>query len=358
MCKVTPTLFTSVLEIKPLQLINKFGTLCNGLQQNIYCSAFLSSSCSHLSRKKKVNAYEEVNQEKYANLVRTVTSSRVSHQTPDSLFREDSFLYGKVVKSKLESQVTEEKLPQSFFPLTNLNKLNVPVDKAEPNIPIKISLPGRSQMTNGKVPSVTRILQQTMPMEQAFYLERWKQRMIMELGEKGFIEYTAALFSQGKLFHATLEDLLLSQDYTESKHEESEQLSGYLASVQHVLADVVGVRTLESAVHHSALQYLGLVDCVAKYRDKLCVIDWKTSEKPKPYLRDTFDNPLQVAAYVGAVNHDENYNFQVDCGLIVVAYKDGSPAHSHFMDSNLCLHYWKKWLLRLEEYNEKKEEKQ
>ncbi|KAM4695316.1 mitochondrial genome maintenance exonuclease 1 [Discoglossus pictus] len=345
--------------MNPLQVMHKtFGKLRNtGVQQKCCFPAFLSSSCTFLSRKKKINGYEEVNQKKYADLVRTVTSSRVSHQTPDRIFQEDSFLYGKVVKSKPKEQVSEPKLPQNRVPMTNPDKVILSMDKTDPSIPIKISLPARSQMTNGKVPSVTRVLQQTMPMEQAFYLERWKQRMIMELGEQGFIAYTAALFSQGKLFHAKLEDLLLSHD-TEETQEEAERLSGYLASVQQVLGDIVGVKTLESAVHHSALHYLGLVDCVAEYRGKLCVIDWKTSEKPKPYLRDTFDNPLQVAAYVGAINHDNNYNFQVDCGLIVVAYKDGSPAHPHFMGSDLCLQYWDKWLLRLEEYIEKKEEKQ
>lgn len=80
------------------------------------------------------------------------------------------------------------------------------------------------------------------------------------------------------------------------------------------------------------------------------MIDWKTSEKPKPSLKNTFDNPLQVAAYIGAINHDASYDFQVSCGLIVVAYKNGSPAHPHFMDPDLCTQYWNQWLLRLEEY--------
>ncbi|XP_075059905.1 mitochondrial genome maintenance exonuclease 1 [Mixophyes fleayi] len=345
--------------MKPLQLINRnFKRLGNILFQQGHIPVFLSTSCRTLSRKKKLNGYGDVDQEKYANLVRMVTTSKTSSQTPDRLFEEDHFLYGKVVKSNLPSQETEPKIPQNRVSLSNPNKVLLSVENTDPSIPVQISLPARSQMTNDRLPSVTRILQKTMPMEQAFYLERWKQRMIMELGEEGFIAYTAAIFSQGKRFHARLEDLLLSGDDFTPKQEKTEELSGYLASVEHVLSDVAGIKTLESAVVHSELNYLGFVDCVAQYRDKLCVIDWKTSEKQKPHLQNTFDNPLQVAAYIGAINHDCNYNFQVDCGLIVVVYKDGTPAHAHVMDSKLCLHYWDKWLLRLEEYKEKKEEKQ
>lgn len=41
------------------------------------------------------------------------------------------------------------------------------------------------------------------------------------------------------------------------------------------------------------------------------MIDWKTSKKVKSRLQYTYDNPLQLAAYVGALNFDENHMLKV-----------------------------------------------
>lgn len=46
-------------------------------------------------------------------------------------------------------------------------------------------------------------------------------------------------------------------------------------------------------------------------RGENCVIDWKTSSRPKPSLDDCFDFPLQVVAYAGAINQDKHYPFKV-----------------------------------------------
>ncbi|XP_006921626.1 mitochondrial genome maintenance exonuclease 1 [Pteropus alecto] len=305
---------------------------------------FFTSSYS-CGRKKKMNPYEEVNQEKYSNLVQSVLSFRGHAQTPESLFEEDTLLYGPVSKCKPPKQDEEAGVPGNWFPLFNPEKCLKPNATSDATIPLKIPL------QKNKITSVTRVLQQTMTSEQLFYLERWKQRMILELGEDGFAEYTSKIFLQGKRFHEDLESILSPQENLKERDENLE--SGYIKSVQHILKDVNGVRALESAVQHKTLKYGGLLDCVAEYQGKLCVIDWKTSEKPKPFIQNTFDNPLQVVAYMGAINQDANYSFQVQYGLIVVAYKDGSPAHSHFMDTELCSQYWTKWLLRLEEYTKK-----
>ncbi|XP_042321579.1 mitochondrial genome maintenance exonuclease 1 [Sceloporus undulatus] len=298
-------------------------------------------------KKKNTSDYENTDQEKYGDLIRDLVSCKDSFQRPESMFIEDDMLYGHESKYRPSPQEAETNLNGNRIPLLNPSKTSLH-QQTVPGLPLQISLEKRN------LASVTSVLQQTMPLEQAFYLERWKQRMILELGKEGFAEYTKNIFRQGKCFHAAMENLLLGDDIPVKEQGEDTDVSGFVKSVKHVLQEVTGVRALESAVQHETLHYQGLVDCVAEYRGTLCVIDWKTSGKSKPFLRNTFDSPLQIAAYIGAINHDTNYNFQVDCGLLVIAYKDGSPAHPHYMDTDLCSQYWKKWLCRLEEYKEKR----
>ncbi|KAF7710715.1 mitochondrial genome maintenance exonuclease 1 [Silurus meridionalis] len=314
-----------------------------GLSALLSGRSFFSSP--GLRARKKSSHYRDVDSEHYSSLVKAVVSMRTSSQTPESIENEDQWLYGAIVKCKPR----ECRALRNPWPLLNDVK-RVPDAENVEGIMTQIRLHRASD--HASIPSVTKILQKTMSAQQVFYLERWKRRKIAELGVEGFKEYSNNLFTQGKVLHEAVEEILTGEKSLTEYHECLENVSGYLGSLSYVLEDITGVKAIESVVHHRPLQYLGIVDCVAMYKNSLCAIEWKTSEKPKPLLYNTYDNPLQVAAYIGALNSDTNYNYQVDSGLIVVAYKDGSPAHCHFLNADQVVQYWNKWLFRLEEYME------
>lgn len=46
-------------------------------------------------------------------------------------------------------------------------------------------------------------------------------------------------------------------------------------------------------------------------RGSLVVVDWKTSQRIKTTLAAAYDDPVQIAAYIGALNADDNYPFEV-----------------------------------------------
>lgn len=80
-----------------------------------------------------------------------------------------------------------------------------------------------------------------------------------------------ALFRQGKLFHSAVEDALTSAGAWESKKdlekaEYTPEVQGYLESISHILVDISDVKAIESAVQHHTLNYMGIADCVARYR--------------------------------------------------------------------------------------------
>lgn len=330
------------------------------------------SVCHCLLSRKRHSPYSSVDTGRYSSIVKSIMSVRVSSQTPETLTDEDEHIYGPVVKAQTPSPG-----PKALHPFL-LDKETVEPDDLELGPPARILL-NRGQ-GRSSVPSVTRILQQTLSPDQLFYLERWRKKMIAELGEEGFARYSQSkflptmflfvfcflwltcyvcdcflqsdLFKQGKRFHSVLEDILSSGSTWESMSPEEKEthlpeVQGYMESVSHILKDIRAVRAIESTVHHDKLNYLGIADCVARYRwiskgvpdDKLhgihfydvmnrpvsihrgvlCVIDWKTSEKPKPLLSNTYDNPIQIAAYAGALNNDPNYKYQVRCVVIMIS---------------------------------------
>ncbi|OWF36264.1 mitochondrial genome maintenance exonuclease 1-like [Mizuhopecten yessoensis] len=202
------------------------------------------------------------------------------------------------------------------------------------------------------IPSVTTIINATMPDNARYFLNRWKKQMIEELTEEGFKIHQKKTLDLGKNLHSCIQKYLNGESMddlplgTENK--------GHWSSLAHVFPDISDVRAVEVEVSHQTLLYHGKFDCVAKYRDMLCVIDWKTSKKAKPLLSNTFDNPIQVAAYLGAINSSRlsvgGEDTKIKQCALVIAYPHGDPAHVHVMDCDQVTTYWHQWLDRLEHY--------
>ncbi|PSN43329.1 hypothetical protein C0J52_14173 [Blattella germanica] len=252
----------------------------------------------------------------------------------------------KVSKKKYTLQLPDviiRNIPS--FPLQN-ERMSVTDNDVSNNI-VSIGLPLNSEDNCVSYPSVSKILNATMSDSSRVALKRWRQKMILELGEEGFLIHHRGLLERGSQFHCLIQNFLSGCSESELK---LDQVEGCWESVKTIITDVTDVKVLESHVVHSKLLYRGVIDCVASYKGRPVLIEWKKSDKQKSEIEKTYDAPLQLCAYIGAMNYDTKYSLQVQGGLVVVAYSDGSPAHIFKMNMSDCLKYWRLWLHRLHKY--------
>lgn len=197
-----------------------------------------------------------------------------------------------------------------------------------------------------KFPTVSQVLQGSMSESSQEALKNWKSRMTEELGEVGFIEHQRATFRRGTALHQRI----MLQLTGSGQIAVPKEIENYWKSLSSVFSDVNDVELTEKRVYHPFLCYRGVFDCLAKYKGELVVIDWKTSSKIKSSLSDLYDEPLQTAAYAGAVNFDPSLSLNVDKFAVVIAYESGQPATVHAFNQKVCLEYWKYFLKRLNTY--------
>jgi mitochondrial genome maintenance exonuclease 1 len=109
---------------------------------------------------------------------------------------------------------------------------------------------------------------------------------------------------------------------------------------------------IEQELTHPYLCYKGIVDCVSFHKDTLCVIEWKKSDRPKKSLTFTYDAPVQLCSYLGALNASkpELKKNPIKSGVVVVAYNDGQKADVFELNEIELRKYWRLWLNRLQDY--------
>ncbi len=192
-----------------------------------------------------------------------------------------------------------------------------------------------------RLPSVTTILNATKPQEQRDRLVNWRQRVGTD--EANRISTTAS--RRGTQTHKYIQHYLQGEDTPCP-----EASRPYWESIKPVLQNIDNVRLLEGLVCHYDLSYAGIVDCVAAYKGIACVCEWKTADKPKGSVEHLFDYPLQLAAYLGAVNHYyQDYGVQLNHALIVVAISE-MPAQVFWFDLAAITYYWQEWENRVAAY--------
>uniref|UniRef100_A0A1B0CDG5 Mitochondrial genome maintenance exonuclease 1 n=2 Tax=Lutzomyia longipalpis TaxID=7200 RepID=A0A1B0CDG5_LUTLO len=187
-----------------------------------------------------------------------------------------------------------------------------------------------------------------MPEASREALMRWKVLKIAELGEEGFRKLNEQHLKQGAQLHRWIEEFLS----TGGQVPEEARAEGGWRSVENFLKSVEA-KCVEAKVAHPFLKYHGIVDCVSIVDSELHVIEWKKSERAKATISATYDAPLQLAAYLGALNATlpaHGLTTPVLRGAVVVVYTDGTPAHVHSLGSSEIRSYWRSWLIRLQEY--------
>ena len=166
-----------------------------------------------------------------------------------------------------------------------------------------------------KLPSVTTVLGQTQPKEKQESLDRWRQKVGLREAQK--ITRDAAI--RGTAMHKYLEDLILGQrslDLTDLG-QQAQTMAEII--VERGLNDCSEIYGTEAVLYYPGL-YAGSCDLVAKYKDKVSIIDFKQTNKPKQreWIGDYF---LQMAAY--GMAHDAVYGTSIEQGVIMMCSKDG-----------------------------------
>lgn len=192
-----------------------------------------------------------------------------------------------------------------------------------------------------RLPSVTTILNATKPQEDRDRLFNWRQRVGTD--EANRISGTAS--RRGTQTHKQIQRYLQGLDTPCP-----EASRPYWQSIEPVLQNIDAVRLIESPVFHYDMSYAGIVDCVASYKGIPCICEWKTADKPKGSVERLYEYPLQLSAYLGAVNqYYQDYGIKLNHALLVVALPE-MPAEVFLFEQLAMEDYWQQWLGRVAEY--------
>jgi len=164
------------------------------------------------------------------------------------------------------------------------------------------------------MPSVTSILGSIPERNQKILA--WRN----SVGEKmaNFISVTST--NRGKTTHTLIENHLNNQDEKNIGITQVTAL-GLFRIIKPYLARIDNIHMLEEIIYSKEIDVAGQVDCIAEYKGKLSVIDFKTSTKQRD-ADYNYGNFLQTSAY--AKMFEELYpSKKIEQTVILAACEDG-----------------------------------
>lgn len=155
--------------------------------------------------------------------------------------------------------------------------------------------------TRDSYASVTRVINATQSESKRKSLQNWIARTGKEKAEK----ISEASRNRGSKFHDDVKQYWKGQR------------DGIHQSIKYFLENSgIEIEFCESWIYSDKYGYKGIVDMVAKYKGKGCIVEWKTSNKDKK-SEQMGDAKLQVSAYANAV--EEMYKIKIETALVIVA---------------------------------------
>lgn len=194
----------------------------------------------------------------------------------------------------------------------------------------------------GHLPSVTTILNATKPAESEAGLENWRQR----IGHKNAKQITTEAADVGTLMHASLEDYI-NDTNTITGNNFIHALARTMAEtvVAKGMCNVSEVYGCEVPLYFEDM-YAGTTDCIGLWRDKVAIIDFKQTLRPKNE-QWVGDYKMQLTAYAMAHNH--MFDTDITTGVIMMCSQD--LTYQEFIIDNKAFEAAQlEWVLRLQKY--------
>ena len=202
---------------------------------------------------------------------------------------------------------------------------------------------GRTYVTEEghKLPSVTTILSKTKPANEKAKLDDWKKRV----GEEEANRVRDEANSLGTKFHTCLEKNLKGEghkDLTDQGQLAEKMSSLVITNAFPYLKEIWGS---EVFVHYPNL-YAGQTDLIGIYKNRECIMDFKTTNKPKreDWIKDYF---LQLGAYAMAHNHV--YGTEIKTGVIFMVSRD-LQYQCFAIEGERFAHVQHEWLKRVDQF--------